>query len=136
VKTDTTRPTLSVVAEAVTLEGLHMKLMVLDLNRSTTVLNTCERNYTEMKKRNNRYLIVMLSALALEIGSTMYISSVSDKDMANTMLWAFLGPFIALPFAGYVADEKTWRGRFLLALSSSVGYVIGAFVSMSLILKT
>lgn len=71
----------------------------------------------------------------LEIGSTMYISSVSDKNMHSTMLWAFLGPFIALPFAGYVADEKTWKGRFYLALSSSIGYTIGALISMYFILN-
>jgi hypothetical protein len=82
-----------------------------------------------------KYLIIFFSALALEIGSTMYISSVADKEMASTMLWAFLGPFIALPFAGYVADEKTWRGRFYLALSSSIGYTIGAMLSMYFILK-
>jgi hypothetical protein len=81
-----------------------------------------------------RYTIIFISALVLEIGSTMYISSVADKNMYSTALWAFLGPFIALPFAGYVADEKTWRGRFYLALSSSVGYVIGAFISMYFIL--
>ena len=82
-----------------------------------------------------RYTIIFISALVLEIGSTMYISSVADKNMYSTALWGFLGPFIALPFAGYVADEKTWRGRFYLALSSSVGYVIGAFISMYFILN-
>lgn len=82
----------------------------------------------------NRYIIIFLSALALEIGSTMYINSVSDKEIAATMFWAFLGPFIALPFAGFVADEKTWRGRFFLALSSSVGYTTGALISMYFIL--
>lgn len=87
------------------------------------------------KKKNNKYSVIFLSALALEIGSTMYISSVADKNMASTMVWAFLGPFIALPFAGYVADEKTWRGRIYLALSSSAGYVVGAFVSMKFILN-
>jgi hypothetical protein len=87
------------------------------------------------KKRNNKYSIIFLSALALEIGSTMYISSVADKNMASTMVWAFLGPFIALPFAGYVADEKTWKGRFYLALSSSAGYAVGAFLSMQFILN-
>jgi hypothetical protein len=86
-------------------------------------------------KNNNKHSIIFLSALALEIGSTMYISSVADKDMASTMVWAFLGPFIALPFAGYVADEKTWKGRFYLALSSSAGYAFGAFLSMQLILN-
>ena len=90
------------------------------------------------KKRNKlskKYAIIFISALALEIGSTMYISSVADKNMSSTMLWAFLGPFIALPFAGYVADEKTWKGRFYLALSSSIGYTIGALISMYFILK-
>lgn len=88
-----------------------------------------------MKKKHKRYPIIFVSALLLEIGSTMYISSVSDKNMASTMLWAFLGPFIALPFAGYIADEKTWGGRVYLALSSSVGYTIGAMLSMHFILK-
>ena len=83
----------------------------------------------------NKYIIIFFSALLLEIGSTMYISSVADKDMAATMLWAFLGPFIDLPFAGYVADEKTWRGRFYLAISSALGYVIGAMISMYFILQ-
>jgi hypothetical protein len=87
-------------------------------------------------KKNNKYPIIFLSALALEIGSTMYISSVADKNMSSTMLWAFLGPFIALPFAGYVADEKTWKGRFYLALSSSVGYTVGALLSMQFILNS
>ena len=86
-------------------------------------------------KKPKKYTIIFLSALMLEIGSTMYISSVADKNITSTMLWAFLGPFIALPFAGYVADEKTWKGRFYLALSSSIGYTIGALISMYFILN-
>jgi len=82
----------------------------------------------------NKYVIIFLSALVLEIGSTMYINSVSDKEMAATMFWAFLGPFIALPFAGFVADEKTWKGRLFLAFSSSIGYTTGALISMYFIL--
>ncbi len=82
-----------------------------------------------------KYSIIFISALALEVGSTMYISSVSEKAIHSTALWAFLGPFIALPFAGYVADEKTWKGRFYLALASSVGYTIGALLSMYFILN-
>jgi len=88
-----------------------------------------------MRKTKNKYLIIFISALLLEIGSTMYINSVADKNIGATMLWAFLGPFIALPFAAYVADEKTWRGRFYLALSSSIGYTIGAMISMYFILN-
>ena len=77
----------------------------------------------------------MFSAFFLEIGSTMYISAVSEKSLYSTILWAFLGPFIALPFAGFIADEKTWKGRFYLALSSSLGYAFGALVSMYFIIK-
>lgn len=73
-----------------------------------------------------KHLLVFCSAFMLEIGSTMYINSVADKDMAATMLWAFLGPFIALPFAGLIADEKSWTGRALIALSSAIGYTLGA----------
>jgi len=85
-------------------------------------------------RRLRRYAVVFVSAFFLEIGSTMYISSVSDKAVAATMFWAFVGPFIALPFAGLVADEKTWSGRVRIALSSSIGYVVGAAISLSIIL--
>jgi hypothetical protein len=94
-------------------------------------INSLDNTFIIMKK----YLIILLSALALEIGSTMYISSVADKEIYSTAFWAFLGPFIALPFAGYVADEKTWKGRLYLALSSSIGYTIGALLSMYFILN-
>ena len=83
----------------------------------------------------NKYIIIFLSALVLEVGSTMYISSVSEKVVGATMFWAFVGPFIALPFAGFVADEKTWKGRLFLALASSMGYTIGALISMYFILS-
>ena len=65
----------------------------------------------------------------------MYISSVANEDLSTTALWAFLGPFIALPFAGFVADEKTWKGRAYLALSSSLGYTLGSLISMYFILN-
>ena len=81
-----------------------------------------------------RYILIFFSALLLEVGSTMYSSSVSDKEMSSAIFWAFLGPFIALPFAGFVADEKTWKGRLFLALSSSMGYSTGALISMYFIL--
>ena len=81
-----------------------------------------------------KHIVIIFSALFLEIGSTMYINSVADKEMVSTMFWAFAGSFIALPFAGFVADAKTWIERFYLALSSSIGYTAGALISMSFIL--
>jgi len=65
----------------------------------------------------------------------MYINSVADKDMAATMLWAFLGPFIALPFAGLIADEKSWAGRVRIAFSSAIGYALGAAFVMGWLVK-
>jgi len=82
----------------------------------------------------NKYLIVFLSALLLQVGSTMYISAVADKALAAVMFWAFMGPFIALPFAGLIADEKSWSGRVRIALASSIGYLVGAAISMGIIL--
>jgi len=83
----------------------------------------------------NKYAIIFASAFGLEIGSTMYINAVADKDMLATMFWACAGPFIALPFAGYVADEKTWKGRLRLAFASAAGYTLGAMISMYFILS-
>lgn len=87
------------------------------------------------ESNRKKYLIVFASAFMLEIGSTMYINAVADKNVGATMLWAFLGPFIALPFAGLVADEKTWLGRVYIALWSAIGYTVGAAFSMYAILN-
>jgi len=83
----------------------------------------------------NKYLLIFMSALVLEIGSTMYINSVADRNLATTMLWAFLGPIIALPFAALIADNKSWRSRIFLALSSSIGYTTGALITMYYIIN-
>ena len=82
-----------------------------------------------------RHIIIFFSALFLEIGSTMYINSVADKAMISTMYCLSQETNIALPFAGFVADAKTWLERFYLALSSSIGYTVGALISMYFILK-
>jgi hypothetical protein len=44
------------------------------------------------------------------------------------LLWAFIGPFLGLPFIGYIVDEKSWIGRTKIAFASAIGYVIGALV--------
>ena len=74
-----------------------------------------------------RYLVIGLSAFILEVASTMYISTVSDRS-AFMIFWAFIGPFLALPFVGYMVESKTWKERFKMALSSSIGYSIGAMI--------
>lgn len=80
-----------------------------------------------------KYLIIAVSSFLLEIGSTMYISSVADKHLYGTIFWSFLAPFIALPFSGYIADS-TWKERVYLAFASAFGYSIGAYVTMQIII--
>lgn len=72
-----------------------------------------------------KYLIVGLSAFVLEIASTFYIQTVSGKSVFM-MLWAFLGPFFSLPFAGYMVETKTWKERVILATTMGTGYMLGA----------
>jgi MFS family permease len=74
-----------------------------------------------------KYLIIAFSCFIIEIASTMYISTVSDNS-PYMLLWAFIGPFLGLPFIGYIVDEKKWTGRLKIAFASAIGYVIGALV--------
>jgi len=82
---------------------------------------------TPVKRDPNKYFIIGLAAFILETASTMYIATVADRSIAM-IFWAFIGPFLGLPFVGYMVESKTWPDRFKMALASSVGYVIGATV--------
>jgi hypothetical protein len=72
-----------------------------------------------------KYLITFISTFIIEISSTMYISTVSHNS-PFMMFWAFIGPFLGLPFVGFMVESKDWNSRFKLALSSSVGYTLGS----------
>lgn len=74
-----------------------------------------------------KYFIIALSAFVLETASTMYIATVADRSIAM-MFWAFIGPFLSLPFVGYMVESKTWPDRFHMALASAVGYTMGALM--------
>ena len=65
--------------------------------------------------------------MILEIASTLYISSVADKSILM-LLMAFIGPFIGLPFAGYMVETKTWAERIRLAFAMGTGYLVGALI--------
>ena len=56
-----------------------------------------------------KYLIVFLSALILEVGSTFYISVVADKNYPGMLFFAFIGPFLSLPFVGFWLNQKLGR---------------------------
>jgi len=74
-----------------------------------------------------KYLIVGFAAFVIEVASTMYIATVAEKNIAM-IFWAFIGPFLALPFVGYMVESKDWSERIRLAFCSGVGYAFGAFL--------
>jgi hypothetical protein len=78
-----------------------------------------------------KYLIIFISALIIEIASTMYIATVADRSL-SMIFWAFIGPFLGLPFVGYMVESKNWKERILMAFASSIGYAIGAFIVYSI----
>jgi len=72
-------------------------------------------------------------ALILEVGSTFYINYVSDKNLVGMMIFAALGPFLGLPFVGYMVESKTWSERIKIAFSSAFGYLVGSIITYFLI---
>jgi hypothetical protein len=75
-----------------------------------------------------KWLIIWLSAFVIELGSTFYIRVVSERDAVGMMFFAFIGPFLGLPFAGYMIETKTWTERIKMALVMATGYLIGSIV--------
>ena len=57
----------------------------------------------------------------------MYISTVSERA-GQMIFWAFIGPFLGLPFVGYMVESTTWSERIGYALASAVGYSTGAIL--------
>ena len=80
-----------------------------------------------------KYIIIFLSAFIIEIVSTFYIRYASDGNMSGMLLFAFVGPFLSLPFTGYMVESKLWTDRIKMALSVSIGYVLGVLVVIYLI---
>lgn len=74
-----------------------------------------------------KYLIISTAAFIMETASTMYIATVADREI-TMIFWAAIGPFLGLPFVGYMVESKTWSERIKMAVASAVGYTIGALV--------
>jgi hypothetical protein len=74
-----------------------------------------------------KYFIVALAAFTIEVASTMYIATVADRSIAM-IFWAFVGPFLGLPFIAYQIEAKSWSDRIALAMVSGVGYALGALL--------
>jgi hypothetical protein len=74
-----------------------------------------------------KYLIIVISAFIIEVASTFYITTVADKSIWM-LFFAFVGPFLGLPFVGYIVDSKTWLERLKMAFASGIGYVLGSML--------
>ncbi len=75
-----------------------------------------------------KYRIIFLSALIIEICSTFYIRFTSESNTIGMMFFAFIGPFLALPFAGYMVESKFWNERIKMAFALALGYALGALL--------
>ena len=75
-----------------------------------------------------KYLIIGLSALIIEVCSTFYIRSAAEGDLLMMLFFATIGPFLGLPFIGYMVESKTWGERIKQAISLSIGYAIGVMI--------
>jgi hypothetical protein len=75
-----------------------------------------------------KYRIIILSALIIEICSTFYIRYVAEGNTMGMLVFAFIGPFLGLPFAGYMVESKTWSERLKMAFSMAIGYTIGVII--------
>ena len=73
-----------------------------------------------------KYIILFFAAVIIEIASTFYISAVSDKQLLPMVFWAFVGPFLGLPFLAYQIEAKNNWQRSKLALCYGSGYALGA----------
>jgi len=77
-----------------------------------------------------KYFIIAIAAFILETASTMYIATVADRNI-YMIFWAFVGPFLGLPFVGYMVDSKSWTERIKMAIASGIGYAAGALIVYS-----
>jgi hypothetical protein len=80
-----------------------------------------------------KYPILFISALIIEICSTFYIRFVAEANTWGMLFFAFIGPFLGLPFVGYMVESKLWSERIKMAFALSLGYVAGAIIVINII---
>lgn len=80
-----------------------------------------------------RYFIIFISSLIIEICSTFFIRSISEGNAPAMLFFAMIGPFLGLPFIGYMVETKTWSERIKQAVALSIGYGTGTLVVINFI---
>lgn len=88
-----------------------------------------------MRENLIKYSIIATSAFIIEICSTFYIRFVADSNFIGMLFFAAIGPFLGLPFAGYMVESKNWSERLKMAIALSIGYVIGCLFVITMINK-
>jgi hypothetical protein len=68
-----------------------------------------------------KYIIVFFSSFIIELSSTFYIKTVSEGSFLM-IFFAFISPFLVLPFYGYMVETKNWKNRLMLAFCTAIGY--------------
>lgn len=75
-----------------------------------------------------KFIFLFIAAVIIEIASTFYITAVSEKHLAAMVFWAFVGPFLGLPFLAYQIEAENNYQRLQLAFCYGLGYAIGALI--------
>jgi hypothetical protein len=75
-----------------------------------------------------KYILLFTAAVVIEVASTFYITSVASKNMNAMIFWAFLGPFLGLPFLSAQIEAKNNIQRVKLAFCYGLGYSTGAYL--------
>jgi hypothetical protein len=91
------------------------------------------RKESKRKESNIKYGIIFTSALIIEICSTFYIRFTAEANTIGMVFFAFISPFLALPFAGYMVESKFWNERIKMAFVLALGYALGALVVNNII---
>jgi positive regulator of sigma E activity len=78
-----------------------------------------------------KYIIIFTSAFLLELVMSFYIAGIAEKRMVQSVFFAFITPFMSLPFISYVIEAKSMKDRAIMACFSGSGYAVGVYVCMS-----
>ena len=70
----------------------------------------------------------MLRIVALVI-SVVFQPLLMPTLVFGMMFFAFIGPFLGLPFVGFMVESKTWTERIKMALAAAFGYLIGSIIT-------
>ena len=76
-----------------------------------------------------KYFIILIAAIVIEISSTFYIVAVANQNILQMAFWAFIGPFLNLPFLKYQIEAKDNTERLILAFIYGFGYMTGSLLT-------